>query len=770
MSHLTSLYRLALCCAALWATSLLTVKVCAQSDRIRGATLQVNFPDAPVAAILPYYEKLTSKKIIRDANLEGGNISIVTDANLTREEAIRFIDSAFLLNGYAILPVDDNTLKIINYNNGKSLRAQELPVITDPLSLPVTEQVVNYVMHLEHSTPDEAIDTFSQIVTMNAYGAMTPLNKSNSIVITESTPVIRMLLNFKRHVDVPPNELMHEFVELERADAEKVAEIINGIIDDQLKHKFATTVQVSVQPPGKDKAAPTPPRERESTGVSIVPYRRTNSILVVAPPADFGFVENLIRSFDRPSDGINFMKRKLQYVSVLDYMPSFYNALSRGTDIEKREDILEAGQLPLSAGQSRDAASDFQTASSLDSAGSSAAARNLLGSPDDVGTPVSYTVGNTLLIGDPQANSLVVSGSPENIGVIDRLIDEIDVQPMQVYLSTIIGQLNIGDDMDYSLNALHSLATFQTPSGNRLSGAASIFNGADTQPTVTDLTSTAGFPSAFQGLSLYGRFAWGDDNAAMNSMLRLFTRDTRFKILSRPSVYAQNNVKAVISSGQRIAIPTSTLTSGIGFNNGLGGAITSNIEFRDVVLKLEVIPLINSDNQVTLKIAQVNDNIIGSQTISGNEIPTLSTQELVTTVTLNSGETMVLGGLITERADEAVTGLPGIRRIPFLGKALGSTSTKESREELLIFIQPHIINGINHRCPNGLEKCRSEIFGKSMAFADPDRPYCCSCGVETCEGGDKCMNGRHASARKLQADPVDSGKRPFQFRMSSRRR
>lgn len=730
----------------------------AQSSRFSEANLQLNFPNAPVTAILPYYEKLTQKKIIRDGNLEGENISVVTDAKLNKEDAIRFIESALLLNGYAILPVDDSTLKIINYNNGKSIRAQQLPVVSDPFAIPDSEQVINYVMPLTHVTPEEAIDTFSQIVTLNTYGAMTPLEKSNSIVITESTTVIKMLLNFKQHVDAPPSHVIHEFVKLERADAEKVAEIINNIIDEQLSASSPVKTRPSVQlTSAKTKAPGAGTAKRESSepiGVSIVPYRRTNSILVVAPPADFAFVEDLIKSFDRPSEGVNFMKRKLQYVSVLDYMPSFYNALARGTDIAQPEDLLES----RGGGSRGDSSSSGNRPGGSAASGSSSAARDLLGNPDDVGTPVSYTVGNTLLIGDPQANSLVVSGSPENILIIDRLIDEVDVQPMQVYLSTIIGQLTIGDDMDYSMNALQSLGTFQTPSNNRLSGAGSLFNGGDVMPNVSTLNTPNNFPSAFKGLSLYGRFAWGGDNAGVDSMLRLFAQETRFKILSRPSIYAQNNVKATISSGQRIAIPTSTLTSGVGFNNGIGGAITSNIEFRDVLLKLEVIPLINSDDQVTLKIAQVNDNIVGSQTISGNQIPTLSTQELITTVTINSGETMVLGGLITERADETVTGLPGIRKIPFLGKALGSTTESTTREEMLIFIQPHIVNGIDHRTPNDLEKCRNSVFCPSMKFGDPDP--CCPTSA----------NAQPVVPASIQATPVSNKRGSFNFRMSARRR
>ncbi|MEO0414666.1 MAG: secretin N-terminal domain-containing protein, partial [Verrucomicrobiota bacterium] len=450
--------------------------VSAQNNQV-----QVNFPNTSISGLLPYYEKLTGKRIIRDANLDGGSISVVTDAILTKEEAIRFIDSTLLLNGFAILPVDADTLKIVNYTGDKSIRAQELPVITDPTLLPRTEQVINYVMNLDHVSPDEAISTFAQIVTLNPYGTMTPLKNGKSIVINESTPVLRMLINIKNHVYYPPSEISNCFVRLERADAERVAEIVSSIIDQQAKQSGS----------GEGVSGTTDGGDADSTitaslgganfnsmrGVTVVPYQRTNSILVVAPPTMTKFMTNLIRSFDQPSDRSNFMKRKLRYVSVLDYMPSFYNALARSTDISNRDDLLSAD---TSAGGGFTATSGNTELAGFGATGTSgsnsSATRNLLGTPDDVGTPISYMVGNTLLIGDPQANSLIVSGSPDNIQTIERLIAEIDVQPMQVYLSTVIGQMTIGDDLDYSMEALQTLGTFR--GNSRMSGAGSLLGGS----------------------------------------------------------------------------------------------------------------------------------------------------------------------------------------------------------------------------------------------------------------------------------------------------
>jgi general secretion pathway protein D len=108
-------------------------------------------------------------------------------------------------------------------------------------------------------------------------------------------------------------------------------------------------------------------------------------------------------------------------------------------------------------------------------------------------------------------------------------------------------------------------------------------------------------------------------------------------VLSSPSLHITNNGKATISSGQRIAGPTNIL-SNAGLSNVV--AISAGFDCRDVVLKLEVVPLTSSNKVVTLRFAQINDNIVGEQNFSGNSIPTIGTQELLTTVTEKNGATV----------------------------------------------------------------------------------------------------------------------------------
>ena len=165
----------------------------------------------------------------------------------------------------------------------------------------------------------------------------------------------------------------------------------------------------------------------------------------------------------------------------------------------------------------------------------------------------------------------------------------------------------------------------------------------------TGLTDVADFPD-IAGFSLYGQL--GREVAATLTALE---SSGKFHLMARPTVFTTNNRVAVLSSGQQVAVPTNTFTQGGAGNNG---SQSTNIAFRDVLLELEVIPLVNSPDEVTLEISFVNNNIVGETIIDGNSIPTIGQESIVTTVTVPNGETVVLGGLITERDETSESGIP----------------------------------------------------------------------------------------------------------------
>jgi len=141
------------------------------------------------------------------------------------------------------------------------------------------------------------------------------------------------------------------------------------------------------------------------------------------------------------------------------------------------------------------------------------------------------------------------------------------------------------------------------------------------------------------------------------------------------------------------------------------------------VLKLEVVPLINANNEVNLKIAQVDDSVAGSQTISGNTVPTISTQSINTTVTVPSGGTVVLGGLITESTTTNINGIPVLMHLPWVGSLFRDTTKNTERDELIILIQPMVVQSNEQMLQvSASEEDRAQIGNQSYLMAQPPAP------------------------------------------------
>lgn len=707
-----------------------------------GATIRVNFPNAPIKAVIPFYQQLTGKKLILDSALQGEQLAIISPQMLTKKDAISFIEATLLLNGYAIIHVDATTAKLINHAAGKSPTNAGLKVYNSLRDLPLNEEICHFVLPLQHISAEQASKAFQQVIKLNTYGAMTGISNDSALIITENSATIRSICEIAQIVDVPPTETANEMIRLERSDVELVAEIITEIFAQEEKAQTtATAVAAPVGlPNGASRAgAPAAPLTAVSataatnpatSRVKIFPYRRTNELLVIGRPVDITYIRGLVDKLDKQDSGSNFLKRRLKYLDVLDFLPVAYNALAKDTDIQSNDGGGSAGGGRSKSARRSGAASsnspstdasrnsgDLNTGFGMNNngfgnangfnTGSSNANRSALDAPEQVGAPESMVVGKTLLIADPQSNSLVVSGSPEHVDRIDQLLREMDIRPQQVYISAIIGQLNLGKDFNFGFDFLKLLDDFSVRRSTPAGAAA-------------PATGTIEFPAnlnnfSFNQLNFYGTIG------SLSNYIKLVDGNKDFKVLATPSIYAKNAAKSVISSGQRIAVPAQILSNG-GFAAGIANTSVS-VDYRDVVLKLEVVPLINSDDEVTLKIAQINDNIVGSQTISGNTVPTIGTQELVTEVTIKNGRAVVLGGLITERVNNTERGGIFLRRIPIIKHLFSAQSKEAIREELLIFIQPHIIKaGDRLDSPNDIEAGRSDVYQEAIDFANPPPP------------------------------------------------
>jgi type II secretory pathway component GspD/PulD (secretin) len=177
----------------------------------------------------------------------------------------------------------------------------------------------------------------------------------------------------------------------------------------------------------------------------------------------------------------------------------------------------------------------------------------------------------------------------------------------------------------------------------------------------------------------------------LSTIVHLLESTGRFKTISRPTVFTSNNKKAIIASGQQIPVPVSTLTNAATTVGTTGvAAVASNIEFKTVALQLEVVPLINSEKDVSLDILQKIDSLGTSTIVDGNSIPTINTRYIRTNVTAANGCTIVLGGLIQDEKSKNTTGIPIMGRLPLIGSLFRSTTSSKMRTELIILMRPEV--------------------------------------------------------------------------------
>jgi type II secretory pathway component GspD/PulD (secretin) len=286
------------------------------------------------------------------------------------------------------------------------------------------------------------------------------------------------------------------------------------------------------------------------------------------------------------------------------------------------------------------------------------------------------------LIADNTSNSIFISGPKENIDKVDKIISALDVRGKQVYLATVIGQLTLSDDTETGITYLQKFAEIDT--GIYDGGvASSLVAGAPATDPRLLVDTDDFFDVAGSGLNVYGTIV-----GSLDAFVAAISRTSRFKTIGRPNLFTANNRPATIASGRREPVPTSTVSNLV---SGDSTAVNASIGFEDVELSIEIVPLINANREVTLDIYQRNDTVQERIEIAGSQVPVIATQELRTTVTVPDRSTIVLGGLISETESYNESGIPVLKDIPLLGGLFKSTNDETQRSELIILIQPSVI-------------------------------------------------------------------------------
>ena len=711
----------------------------------------IQFPNNPVSDFLVVYEKLKGVTLIKDASLLGGgaNLSLTLNQPVTKDEAIRLIESTLLLNGYVFIALDEHAIKVINTAGGKNPRSEGVFLAEEEGKLPKGEVVASYVMPLKYLAAADAVPIFEQFITLHPYGSLVPVPVANQVLITENATLIRRLIQVRDLIDTPATEPKTDFIQLKQANADRVVELITQIFEKREEKSGGTAAKAATGQAAQPGIPGLPGAAGGSAGVTIsgsksgfagdiqlIADTRTNRILVIASPYDFAPICSLITQFDIAVELTDPYEHALNYVAATDMLQILGDMLKEEGD--EGGDGAAGGSQSTGKVSGGIGAGGGVTGGAAGSSGSGGKKADALSEPGEEQAAQSLIVGKTKLIADNRANSILVIGQPEAKDKVKAILTKLDKKPMQVYLATVIGQLQVSNDDEFAVNILQKYIGGPRTGAASVAGGKPFISGSKTvygvntlgNPTEQDQSGTTPISPAVATMAQMSQVAVGALPGmqiatfilgSIDLYISALTATTRFRIASRPAVFTANNKKATIYNGTKVAIPTSTVTTlgGGGSATATSGSQQSNIQYQDVVLKIEVVPLINSAKEISLQIVQTNDTLSqNSQAIGGGvNVPDINTQELNTTVIVPDRATILLGGLVTQQDNKNVAGVPFLSTIPLMGNLFKSTSDITNRQELVVMIQPTVV--ANNMELGEVSKMERDLTGFSSKELSP---------------------------------------------------
>lgn len=390
--------------------------------------------------------------------------------------------------------------------------------------------------------------------------------------------------------------------------------------------------------------------------VSFLPIERLNAIMVITPQRKYLHdAQTWIRRLDR-SEGAQGLGMYVYYVQN-GKAESLAELLQQLFDRQQRSEVRNA------ANRSDNAAA---APAAPDVAAEEGAVTDTPAVPavTDVST---VNVENVSIIADSENNALLIMASPEDYDKVYKAIQKLDVLPLQVLVEATIVEVSLEDDLQYGLQWF-----FKNHLGSKR-GVGTIGSGSFTSPSSF---GELGASASYEVL----------DSVGTRALLNLLARDSRINVISSPSLMVLDNRTATIQVGDQVPVRTSETT-----NTSSESNVTSTIQFRDTGVMLEVTPRVNAGGMVVLDIAQeVND--VSQTTTSDIDSPTITQRRIDTSVAIQSGETLVLGGLIRESRQNTGEGVPLLRHVPILGLAVGSRGKSVDRTELVVLITPTAVS------------------------------------------------------------------------------
>lgn len=404
----------------------------------------------------------------------------------------------------------------------------------------------------------------------------------------------------------------------------------------------------------------------------FIPLEGVNGVMVITPqPKYLATIEEWLQRLDLGSGeaGQRLYVYDVKNVKAVDLAETLNQVFGSGggVTVGRRSGDVAPGLQPvrLGAARTRDAAKQGREGAAGAQAGGGSSVIVVGGSLDVDGG------GEVRISAVEEGNALLVRATAAQWESIRRVIERMDQVPLQVAIEAQIISVALTDELQYGVRWFFENAISDATFGE---GARELARGRNIWGDVAGSISG-------------GSTSWTLIGPNLGALINLVDNLTDVKVLSAPSLVVLNNQSASISSGTQVPVTTTSI------NLGTGGTTTpiASTQYIETGIILNVTPRVNPGGLVFLEIDQ-EDSSAGAIPEGGGN-PPISQSTIKTQIAVQSGETVLLGGLIKQTDSRGSGGLPGLSRLPGIGGLFGSKTRNINRQELLVLITPKVIRG-----------------------------------------------------------------------------
>ena len=638
----------------LWALLAAAPLIATVSSSVYAQTWKINLRDADLTAFINEVADITGKNFAVDPRVRG-NVTVISNKPLNKDEVYDLFLGVLNVNGVVAIP-SGNTIKLVPDSNVKN---SGIPY--DSRNRLRGDQIVTRVIWLENTNPNDLIPALRPLMPQFAH--MAAIAGTNALIVSDRAANIYQLENIIRNLDgTGQNDI--EAISLQSSQAEEII--------TQLEAMSATGAS----------------KDFNGARIRIIADNRTNRILVKGDPETRKRIRHMIEMLDVPSaDRLGGLKVfRLKYASAKN-LSEILQGLVTGQAVSSSN----GGGTVASSGGVNNSMVNGQNSGPSGSSISTPSINLNNSSNSNQSNITSFSQGGVSIIADNAQNSLVVKADPQLMREIESAIQQLDVRRQQVLIEAAIIEVS-GDDADqlgiqWALGDLSSgigLLSFSNIGASLSSIAAGYLS-----------SGTAGAANAIASGKNKGdgaTFALGNfenSRKAYGALIQALKTNTKSNLLSTPSIVTMDNEEAYIVVGQNVPFVTGSVSTG---SSGTVNPYTT-VERKDVGVTLKVIPHIGEGGTVRLEVEQEVSNV---QSSKGQAADLITNKRAIKTAVLaEHGQTVVLGGLVSDDVEFNNQGIPGLSSIPYLGRLFRSDTRSNVKRNLLVFIHPTIVGDAN---------------------------------------------------------------------------